>query len=91
MAFCSDKVVKPDGTPLMAGTEFTCFTDSEEAAVGATDSILYSMQQKITELGGTFAGGADWAPKVCTSGKVVTGQNPASSTACAQAVISLMA
>ncbi len=90
VAFCSDKVVKPDGTPLMAGIEFTCFTDSEEAAVGATDSIPYSMQQKITALGGKFVGGADWGPTVCTSGKVITGQNPGSSTACAEAVIALM-
>lgn len=91
VAFCSDKVVKSDGTPLVAGIEVTCFTDSEEAAVGATESIPYSMQQKLTELGGKFSAGADWGSNVCISGKVVTGQNPASSGACAEAVISLLA
>lgn len=90
VALCSDKVVKADGTPLVAGIDFTCFTDSEEAAVGATESIPFSMQQKLTELGGKFSGGADWGPTVCTAGKVVTGQNPASSAACAEAVIALL-
>ena len=81
-------VVKADGSPLVAGIDFTCFTDSEEAAVGATDSIPFSMQQKMTELGGKFSGGADWGSTVVESGNVVFGQNPASSTACAQAVVS---
>ena len=35
VALCTDKVVKADGTtPLVAGCEVVCFTDTEETAAG---------------------------------------------------------
>lgn len=84
---CNDKLRKPDGTPLVQGHELTCFTNAEEVAVGAMETIPYSMETKLGELGATFKGGADWSSHVVVSGNLVTGQNPASSTAAAQAVI----
>ena len=34
--------VKPDGTPLVKGLNVTCFTDTEEAAVGLTEKVSIS-------------------------------------------------
>lgn len=80
--------VGADGTtPLLAGTTFTAFSDSEEAAVGLTDVVPFSMQRDATTLGATFVSGPDWAPFAQVSGNIVTGQNPASSKAVAEAVI----
>lgn len=84
---CNDALKKPNGEPLVKGHEVTCFTDTEEAAVGATETIPYSMQAKLGELGATWKGGADWGPHVIVSGNLITGQNPASSQAAADAVI----
>lgn len=96
-ALCTNKVIDSStGKPLVDGKEVCCFTDSEEAAVGATDSIPYSMEQKLKELNCIWKGAADWGSNVCvanagTSGKLITGQNPASSTACANAVVTALA
>jgi putative intracellular protease/amidase len=49
------------------------------------------MESKMKELGALFKGGADWSSTVVTSGQLVTGQNPASSRACADAVTALLA
>ena len=90
-AICTSKVVDTTGKPLVEGKEVCCFTDAEEAAVGATDTIPYSMEQKLKELGAIFKGGADWGSNVCVAGNLITGQNPQSSTACANAVVAALA
>ncbi len=88
---CNDALKKPNGEPLVKGHEVTCFTDTEEAAVGATDTIPYSMQAKLGELGASWKGGADWGPHVVVSGNLITGQNPASSQKAADAMIAALA
>lgn len=90
-AICTDAVKNQAGAPLVSGLDVCCFTDTEEAAVGALDNIPYSCEQRMKELGGNFKGGADWGSNVCVApvgtAVLITGQNPASSNACAQAVI----
>ena len=85
---------KPDGTPLVAGLSVTSFTNSEEAAAGATawvEANSVFMETKFTELGATFAAGADWSSHVVVDGKVITAQNPGSAIACAEACIKALA
>ena len=91
VALCSAEVKNDSGAPLVSGLEVCCFTDSEETAVGAIDKIPFSMEQKLKDLGAVFKPGSDWGSNVCVSplprGVLITGQNPKSSAACADAVI----
>ena len=52
----------------------TCFSDSEEAAVGMADAVPYLLQKRMTELGALVSVGADWTSNVVVDGKIVTGQ-----------------
>ena len=82
---------KPDGTALVKGLNVTCFTDSEEAAVGLTAKVPFLVEAKFREQGGVFASADDWNPKACVDGNLVTGQNPQSSKVCVDAFIELLA
>lgn len=76
-----------DGQPLVNGRQVTGFTNSEEAAAGLTDVVPFLVQDLLVEKGGKYSKGPDWQPHVVTDGKLITGQNPASSSAAAQAVL----
>ncbi|TRO38247.1 type 1 glutamine amidotransferase domain-containing protein [Pseudomonas putida] len=80
-------VKKGDGTPLVKGRHVTGFTNSEEAAVGLTDVVPFLIEDEFQSLGGLYEKGADWAPFVVEDGKLITGQNPASSEGVAKALI----
>mmetsp|Transcript_59453 Transcript_59453/g.94403 ORF Transcript_59453/g.94403 Transcript_59453/m.94403 type:complete len:301 (-) Transcript_59453:204-1106(-) len=88
---CLAQCKKPDGSPLVKGLEVTGFSNSEEAAVGLGDKCAWLLEDKLKELGGEYKAGADWSSTVAVAGKLVTGQNPQSSVACAEAVIKLCA
>lgn len=78
---------KPDGSPLVAGKTVTGFTDSEEEAVAKTDIVPYLIESKFKEQGAKFERAADWNPKACVDGTLITGQNPQSSEATAELLI----
>jgi putative intracellular protease/amidase len=82
--------VKPDGTPLVAGKTVTGFADSEEEAVQLTKIVPFLLETRFKEQGAKYEKGPDWNSKVCVDGKLVTGQNPQSSDACAEGVIKLL-
>ena len=82
--------LKPDGTPLVAGKTVTGFSDSEEAAVQLTELVPFLLEAKLKEMGANFEKADDWQPKVCVDGKLVSGQNPASSDLCAKAVAKIL-
>lgn len=77
--------------PLVAGKKVTGFADSEEDAVQLTKLVPFLLESKLKEQGGLYEKADDWNSKVCIDGKLVTGQNPQSSHACAEAVIGLLA
>jgi len=79
-----------DGTPLVAGKRIAAFTDAEETAVGLTEVVPFLLQSRLEELGAEHTGAADWQPHVVTDGRLVTGQNPASSTGVAEAVLTVL-
>jgi putative intracellular protease/amidase len=81
---------KADGTPLVQGKVVTAFKDSEEIAVALQDKVPFLLESKLKEQGAKYESADDWNSKVCVDGKLVTGQNPQSSEACAAAVISLL-
>ena len=76
-----------DGTPLVKGKKVTGFANTEEAAVGLTNIVPFLVEDMLVKNGGAYSKGPDWMPYVVTDGKLITGQNPASSEAAANAVL----
>ena len=76
-----------DGSPMVKGKKVTGFTNTEEAAVNLTDIVPFLVEDMLVENGGVYSKAADWQPYVVTDGKLITGQNPASSEAAAHAVL----
>lgn len=76
-----------DGTPLVKGRKVTGFTNSEEDAVQLTKVVPFLVQDMLQSNGGIYSKGDDWQSYVVTDGKLITGQNPASSAAAARAVL----
>lgn len=81
---------KADGTPLVAGRTITAFTDAEEIAVDLDKAVPFMLETRLREEGAKFVAGEKWAAHVQVDGKLVTGQNPASSKGAAEAVIRLL-
>ncbi|WP_442513352.1 type 1 glutamine amidotransferase domain-containing protein [Pseudomonas promysalinigenes] len=77
----------PDGQPVVKDKQVTGFANSEEAAVGLTDVVPFLVEDMLKANGGHYSKGADWASHVVEDGHVITGQNPASSQAAAEALL----
>ncbi len=75
------------GAPLVKGKRVTGFTNSEEAEVQLTKVVPFLVEDELKRLGGLFEKAPNWQSFVITDGRLVTGQNPASSTAGAQALL----
>jgi putative intracellular protease/amidase len=75
------------GDPLVAGRSVTGFANTEEAAVGLTDVVPFLLEDELKRLGGRYTRGPDWQVHVAVDENLVTGQNPASSSATAEAVV----
>jgi len=80
-----------DGSPLVKGKKVTGFTNTEEEGVGLTKVVPFLVEDMLKANGGEYSKGADWQSYVVTDGKLVTGQNPASSEAGAEALLKLLA
>ncbi len=76
-----------DGAPLVKGKKVTGFTNSEEEAVQLTKIVPFLVQDMLASNGGIYSKGEDWQSYVVTDGKLITGQNPASSAEAARAVL----
>ena len=79
-----------DGKPLVSGKTVTGFTNTEEDAVGLTDIVPFLVEDMLKDNDGTYKKGDDWASFVVTDGKLVTGQNPASSEEAARKLLALL-
>lgn len=75
------------GKPLVEDRDVTGFSNSEEEAVGLTEVVPFLLENTLKELGGRYSSGKDWDSYVVTDGRLITGQNPASSAAAAQALL----
>ncbi len=80
-----------DGKPLVSGRRVTGFTNSEEEGVGLTDIVPFLVEDMLKANGGNYEKGDDWASFVLRDGKLVTGQNPASSADAAHEMLALLA
>ena len=80
----------PEGEPLIKGRKVTGFTNAEEAAVELTEVVPFLLEDRLKERGGDYSKGPDWSSHVVVDGKLVTGQNPASSEAAAEALLEML-
>ncbi|MBV7536330.1 type 1 glutamine amidotransferase domain-containing protein [Duganella sp. sic0402] len=80
-----------DGAPLVQGKQVTGFTNTEEEAVGLTNVVPFLVEDMLKQNGGVYSKLGDWQPYAITDGLLVTGQNPASSEAAAEALLKLLA
>src|SRR5271163_2027468 len=78
------------GEPLVKGKHVTGFTDGEEAEVQLTHVVPFLVEDELIRLGAIFEKVRDWQPHTVVDGRLLTGQNPASSTAAAQALLKLV-
>ncbi len=79
-----------DGKPLVSGRRVTGFTNSEEAGVGLTEIVPFLVEDMLKANGGLYEKGPDWGNFVVVDGKLITGQNPASSEAAARDLLKLL-
>ena len=84
------KDTQADGKPLVSGKRVTGFTNTEEEGVGLTDVVPFLVEDMLKENGGDYSKGDDWASYVLVDGKLVTGQNPASSEEAAKEMLALL-
>jgi len=84
------EVKSSDGGYLVAGKRVTGFTNTEEEAVGLTETVPFLVETRLGQRGGLFRRGEDWTDHVEVDGLLVTGQNPASSAPAAKALLNLL-
>jgi putative intracellular protease/amidase/catechol 2,3-dioxygenase-like lactoylglutathione lyase family enzyme len=78
------------GKPLVKGKRVTGFTNGEEEDAKLTKVVPFLVEDELLRLGATFEKLANWQPFCIVDGRLVTGQNPASSTSTAQALLKVM-
>ncbi|MDB6027966.1 MAG: ThiJ/PfpI domain protein [Verrucomicrobiales bacterium] len=78
------------GAPIVKGKRVTGFTNGEEEAVHLTNVVPFLVEDELKRLGGLYENAADWESFAIVDDRLVTGQNPASSTAGAKALLELL-
>lgn len=76
-----------NGEPLVKGKRVTGFSNTEEEAVQLTAVVPFLVENMLLENGGIFQKGDDWSSFIAVDGNLLTGQNPASSEAVAEALL----
>ncbi|ANK76581.1 dimethylallyltransferase (plasmid) [Ensifer adhaerens] len=84
------RLKNPDGTPFVNGRKVTGFTNSEEAAVGLTEVVPFLVEDELLGLGAVFSKVKDWGVHTVVDGRLITGQNPASSGETAKALLAAL-
>ncbi len=78
------------GAPIVKGKRVTGFTNSEEEEMKLTTVVPFLVEDELKKLGAQFEKAPNWQSFVIVDGHLITGQNPASSTAAAQALVKLI-
>ena len=81
------KAKDQNGDPLVKGKDVTGFSNSEEAAVELTDVVPYLVEDQLIAMGGVYLKAEDWNSLAVVDGLIITGQNPGSSAAVAEALV----
>jgi putative intracellular protease/amidase len=78
------------GEPIVKGKRVTGFANSEEEEVQLTQVVPFLVEDELRRLGGLFEKAPNWQSFAITDGRLITGQNPASSTAGAESLVTLL-
>lgn len=78
------------GAPLVKGKRVTGFTNGEEEAVHLTHVVPFLVEDELKRVGGRYEKAADWESFAVMDERVITGQNPASSTAAAKTLMQVL-
>jgi len=76
-----------EGAPVVQNKRVTGFSNSEEDAAGLTKVVPFLVEDMLKKNGGKYTKEGDWQPHVVTDGLLITGQNPASSSVAATALL----
>lgn len=79
-----------DGSYLIDGNDVSAFTNAEEESVGLTKVVPFLLASKLEERGARHLPAANFEKQVVASGKLVTGQNPASAAGVAQKMVEML-
>jgi len=79
------------GAPLVRGKQVTGFTNGEEEEMRLTHVVPFLVEDELMRLGAIFEKKANWQPFSIIDGRLITGQNPASSTVAAQNLMNVLA
>ena len=82
--------VKYQGEPLVKGKRVTGFPNREEEEVQLTKVVPVLVEDELLRLGAIFEKVRNWGPYSTVDGRLITGQNPASSTVTAKALLKVM-
>lgn len=82
--------VESNKEPLVRGKDVTGFANSEEEAVGLTEVVPFLVEDKMNQMGANYSKGEDWSSYTKIDGKLITGQNPASSAEAARALLRML-
>jgi putative intracellular protease/amidase len=80
-------VKTPGGRLLVEGKTVTGFTNGEEEEVGLTNVVPFLVEDEMMRLGATFSKVKNWGVHTIADGRLITGQNPASSGPAAKLLI----
>ena len=78
------------GEPLVKGKHVTGFTNGEEEDAQLTQVMPFLVEDELMGLGAIFEKVRNWQPHAVVDGRLVTGQNPASSTSAAHALLDVV-
>lgn len=78
------------GAWLVEGHKVAGFSNAEETAAGHDGQIPYHLESVLKERGAHYESAPLWQEKVVVSGRLVTGQNPASAKGVAKAIVTLL-
>jgi putative intracellular protease/amidase len=79
-----------NGDFLVKGKKVTGFSNDEEETVGLTKIVPFLLEDALKARGGIFSKGPDWKSYIQVDDKLITGQNPASSEAVAEALLKML-
>jgi putative intracellular protease/amidase len=79
-----------DGSYLVDGKEVSAFTNDEEETVGLTEVVPFLLASKLEERGAKHQPAPNFEKQVVASGRLVTGQNPASAAGVAQKMVEIL-
>jgi putative intracellular protease/amidase len=78
------------GEPLVKGKRVTGSTNGEEEEAKLTKIVPFLVEDELLRLGAIFEKLKNWQPHSVVDGRLITGQNPASSTSAAQALLRVL-